>query len=226
MNWDQVLADLADRSAEALIRASAEALREMVWPAVGRDLGGGQLVPVETVRESDFARILDTAGGIDAWQHFKSSRKEWIRGIASRVQFYGPKDWRTHTVRYRLPSGNETELHKRLRYHSGHGVVGPHLTLHAYVDQHARRLLSVGVCRTTDLMDAVMAHKLADRWDWPKRLPGQRPPGPVYIDVNGQDDNEFLCVQWWYLKRYEHFSIWPREHVLNRATLPGLEIVA
>lgn len=189
---------------EARIERSANALRDLVWPVVRRHLGGGDLIPVETVRESDFARILDTLGGIDAWQ----KTDKWIRGIASRVQF-GDRDWATHTVRYRLPSGNETELHKRLRYNRGHGVVGPHLTLQAYVDDtrlSAERLLSVGIARTSDLLEVVMAHRCGP-WDWPIWYPGQPPPGPVYQRINGEDARQFVAVEWTALQTYEHFLV-------------------
>lgn len=56
-----------------------------VWPAICNDefIGGGTLTPVEGVTDADFARQLDIAGGIDAWQLVNSGG---IRGIASRVQ--------------------------------------------------------------------------------------------------------------------------------------------
>lgn len=204
---------------EDRIERSASALRDLVWPVISDLVGGGGLIPVETVRESDFARILDTTGGIDAWQIYPGNGKspKWIRGIASRVQF-GDRDWSTHTVRYRLPSGNETELHKRLRYNKGHGVVGPHLTLQAYVDDTgpADRLLSVGIVRTADLLDAVMRERIGE-WEWPTWERGRPKPGPVYIRTNGQDAREFLVVEWEVLTRYEHFLIWPSNHRLARA---------
>lgn len=92
MNWEQVIEDLSIGTPDALTRASAETVRSLVWPAISAKVGGGKLIPVETVRENDFARILDTAGGVDAWQHYENGRVAWIRGIASRVQF-GKRDW-------------------------------------------------------------------------------------------------------------------------------------
>lgn len=221
---------MTSASVQRQIDRSAAALRDLVWPTIGGWVGGGDLIPVETVRESDFARILDTAGGIDAWQRYSNQRTgvEWIRGIASRVQF-GDRDWSSHTVRYRLPSGNETELHKRLRYNTGRGVIGPHLTIQAYVDD-AGRLLSVGIARTVDLLDAVMTAHVGDgqcresghgcRPDcWPSRDSG----GPVYTQTNHADRKEFVVVEWRALAVvYDHFLIWPETHPLNQPRLPGM----
>lgn len=213
-------------SVERQIAKSADALRTLVWPAVSEWIGGGDLIPVETVRESDFARILDTLGGVDAWQ--KTDR--WIRGVASRVQF-GDRDWSSHTVRYRLPSGNETELHKRLRYNAGRGVVGPHLTLQAYVDDTGptERLLSVAVARTADLLDALSREHVSDgpcrstgqgcaSSCWPDRSAG----GPVYTQTNREDRRGFVVVEWRALAAfYDHFLVRPEGHRLNEPRLPG-----
>lgn len=186
-------------SAEEKIERSASALRDVVWPAVKEHLGGGDLIPVETVRQSDFARVLDTLGGIDAWQQ----TPKWIRGVASRVQF-GDRDWATHTVRCRIGSGGETELHKRLRHSRNPGVVGPHLTMQAYVDDRTPPgvLLSVGVVRTRDLIDVVMDHRVGE-WQWPGWERGR----PVYTRSNGEDRNLFVAVEWSVLEPLEHFLV-------------------
>src|SRR5690606_902725 len=72
---------------EDRIERSASALRDLVWPVISDLVGGGGLIPVETVRESDFARILDTTGGIDAWQIYPGNGKspKWIRGKIGRA---------------------------------------------------------------------------------------------------------------------------------------------
>src|SRR3989304_1287929 len=65
------------------LKASSRAFVEVVWPVVGPGIGGGELVPVETVTASGFAKDLDTLAGVDMWQVV---RPEGMRPIASRMQ--------------------------------------------------------------------------------------------------------------------------------------------
>ena len=85
---------------------SAFEFHRVVWPAI-RDLcGGGELIPVESVTETGFARQLDVAAGIDAWQLHTS---EGLRGLASRVQWVSGSAWNTFTIRRQRDSGTATE---------------------------------------------------------------------------------------------------------------------
>lgn len=114
------------------LNESSKSFFEDVWPAICNDefIGGGTLTPVEGVTDADFARQLDIAGGIDAWQLVNSGG---IRGIASRVQ--GASSYRTFTIRYQTAQGNKSEYHKRLLAlrEPDEGFVFPHFTVQAYI---------------------------------------------------------------------------------------------
>lgn len=126
----------------------------VVWPAVKGACGGGELVPVEAVTATDFAKVLDMQAGIDAWQVVDRCG---MRGIASRIQ-WGAKCWSTFTIRFSRTSGARTEYAKRCwaLEHPNQGWLIPSLTVQAYVE--ARRtgtLLGAGLVRTKDLFDYV-----------------------------------------------------------------------
>lgn len=134
-----------------LLSKSASDFVNIVWPAVkGLPLiGGGQLQPVEVSSDAEFAKTLDMLAGIDAWQVLTSPVA--MRGLASRVQWGQARN--TFTVRIALPSGAETEYHKRIRAldNQEQGYLYPHLTVQAYIDQVGGTLLSAAVVRTADL---------------------------------------------------------------------------
>lgn len=158
---------------ERAIKQSSGLFVDHVWPVISPAIGGGELVPVETVTESGFARDLDTLAGVDAWQ---VSRPDGMRPIASRVQqseltMGGYRPWNTFTIRYTRPSGSLTEFHKRLTSIRD-GFLHPHLTVQAYLDTFASaRLLSVAVVDTASLY-AVAASWVEqhgdepDLWKW------------------------------------------------------------
>lgn len=111
--------------AESITR-SAETFRDRFWPLIGPDLGGGELVPVETVTHSHFAKLLDTLGMTDAWQ---VKNGHGMRALATRVQWCN-RSWATWTIRFQLPSGNRTEYHKLMEPGDWQR---PHYVIQSYV---------------------------------------------------------------------------------------------
>jgi hypothetical protein len=158
---------------EAAISRSAEAFRSFVWPHLSEPLGGGDLIPVETVTESGFARALDMLAMTDAWQLVNDIG---MRGLATRVQWLSPTTpiWKSWTIRCQLRSGRETEIHKLLRPGDWQR---PHYIIQAYVldDQ----CVAVGAIKTVDLIAL-----LQDAGYVPE------------IRTNGIDGNRFHVV-WW-----------------------------
>jgi hypothetical protein len=136
---------------EQALSDSQAAFRDLVWPVIAVECGGGRIVPVEAVTATDFARELDILSGIDAWQIFPGNGAgEAMRGIASRVQWN--QDWPTFTVRRSVRSGGPTEYHKRCAALEG-GYLSPYLTVQAYIA--GGELLSVGVATTAAVIAAV-----------------------------------------------------------------------
>jgi hypothetical protein len=133
------------------MRQSNEDFVRVVWPAIGDRIGGGTIVPVETVVEHQFAKDLDILAGVDVWQ--KLDGDLGMRGIASRVQ-WGHSVYRTFTIRRSLPSGHDTEYQKRRYAIDGkRGLLYPHVTIQAYLDSKGGDLMAVAACRTSDLID-------------------------------------------------------------------------
>lgn len=136
------------------LNASQRDFMDVIWPVIADVCGGGQLIPVESVSQSGFARELDMFAGIDAWQLLDDRvAGAALRGIASRRQI-GPTAWDTFTIRRSLASGNPTEYQKRkAALEDNSGYLYPHLTVQAYMDNG--RLLSVGVAETRAVIGAV-----------------------------------------------------------------------
>lgn len=171
---------------------SARDFRDIVWPAISAVplVGGGDLRPVEAVAEKDFKDELDLLAGIDAWQI--QYMPTAMRGIASRVQ------WRachaSFSIRTRLPSGNETEFHKRLRaiQNIDNGHLYPHLTIQAYLEQRGGELIAAAAIKTRSLIEAALAlveHReyLENNWN-------------SYGFITNPDGTEFLYMKWHYLE--------------------------
>lgn len=131
---------------------SSKAFLQLVWPVMKSRLGGGDVIPVESVTDRSMAQMLDQYSGIDAW-HVTGNKQ--MRGISSRVQF-GPKNWDSFTVRYARDSGAATEYEKRKRdIESAGGYLYPQITVQAYVsDRKEGELLSIGIIKTASLIDA------------------------------------------------------------------------
>lgn len=157
----------------------------VVWPAIRSKLGGGDVMPVETIDDQEMARALDILGGVDAWHIMGSGMG--IRGIASRVQW--GQTWETFTLRERRPNGAKTELAKRLESRSRtDGRLYPYITVHAYVEEPRRRgrLLRANIARTDDLIEFVVTNY--QRVDYGSRALG------VWRQTNPKDGVDFICV--------------------------------
>ncbi|HEY1136542.1 MAG TPA: hypothetical protein VGE64_03535 [Xanthomonadaceae bacterium] len=171
---------------------SADSFCRLVWPSIRSDprVGGGSITPVEGVTNAGFSNELDQLAGIDAWQIM--GNKLGVRGIASRVQ-YGA-DYANFTIRYGRSSGIETEYAKRLYAirHPDLGLLMPHLTIQAFLDESGERLLSVAVMKTSELIlqaERLLSWgKMNDRSD--KRF------GRIVM----QDGTSFLYLSWEYLR--------------------------
>ena len=136
------------------LEASASDFIRVVWPAIECKVGGGEIVPVESVADKGMATMLDQRSGIDAWH---LSKDKQVRGIASRVQ-WGNTPWNSFTVRLARDSGAKNEYVKRKHdMIAGAGWLYPHLTIQAYVSGSKGMggdLLSVAIIKTKSLIDA------------------------------------------------------------------------
>jgi hypothetical protein len=172
---------------EGSMTATKEAIKEsssnfvhIVWPKIKQQIGGGYLIPIESVTDSKFADYLDTQSGIDAWQVLGNT--DGIRGIASRVQVSKTQNpFNSFTVRYRLASGRETEYQKRMRAIkcTDRGLLFPFLTIQSFIDKE-KKFLSAAVIKTVSLFESVML--CPDLWH--KRV---APDGNVFIYAFWED---------------------------------------
>lgn len=165
----------------ARLNQSASDFKEIVWPYYADALGGGELVPVETVTDSSFATLLDTLGMTDVWQVLEP---HGMRSLATRVQ-WGETNWKSWTVRCRLRSGRPTEWHKLTQY--GEWQL-PQFIIQAYLDKPGGTLLGAAAIKRRDLQ--VM---LINGWH------GKERPNPV-------DGNHFYPV-WWHQAKAQGFEI-------------------
>lgn len=127
---------------------SARDFDRIVWPSIKAAVGGGELIPVESVSASGFAAKLDQIAGIDAWI---VQRDMHMFGLASRVQWNVA--YKTFTIRMRRPNGATTEYEKRKAQIATSGSVYPKWTCQAYVKGGA--LLTAAMATTKDVIAAV-----------------------------------------------------------------------
>jgi len=141
-----------DEKVRSDLMDSAYDFKRVVWPRVQDWIGGGELIPVESVTESVFANQLDILAGIDAWQ---ISQDRGIRGLASRVQW--GIGYESFTIRTRRMSGAETELSKRQKSFDGQdGRLFPYWTIQGYVTEKRRGgLIYACMIQTKDLYDFI-----------------------------------------------------------------------
>ncbi len=143
-------------SIKETIKESSKKFVNIVWPRIRLQIGGGYLIPIESVTDSKFADYLDTQSGIDAWQVLGNT--DGIRGIASRVQVSKTQNpFNSFTVRYKLASGQETEYQKRMRAikYTDRGLLFPFLTTQAFLDEE-ERFLSAAAIKTVSLFESIM----------------------------------------------------------------------
>ena len=123
----------------------------LVWDQIKNTVGGGELLPIETIQDNRIAKMLDMNCGIDFWQILNPSG---IRGIASRVQWL---DWysslnpyNTFTIRYKKANGWATEYEKLKRAFTTPGCFYPQYFCQAYVKLPRREgdLISCAVADT------------------------------------------------------------------------------
>lgn len=144
---------------------SAKAFKALVWPTIAPEIGGGELVPVESVTADDFKAMLDMIAGIDAWV---VQQDRHIFGLASRVQAMRPEwnnglPWNTFTIRTQRPSGEPTEYQKREEQISTAGSLYPRWTCQAYTNAEMTGLLTAAVALTQDVIAAVRLGKGYDQ---------------------------------------------------------------
>lgn len=159
--------------------SSSKAFSEIVWPAICKPCGGGQLITLESL-SVDIARIMDLHGGVDALQ----MTPQGVRGLATRVQWMstGQRPWNSFTIRYKRCTGLETEFEKRLRaIENNSGYIYPALTIQSYLERGSNKLLSAGVVDTKLLYQYIQAGKSEEDY---------------IIRTNGQDGNAFLVCYW------------------------------
>lgn len=124
-------------------------------PVISKLLNGGELLAVEGT-DDHVCLMLDTTCGTDYFQVYKQRGLVW--GIASRMQEIDTgrfaKPFNTFTVRKARASGAVTEYEKR-RLAIQNGGVYPYLTMQGYVDKNSGELMSLGIAKTTDVMDFV-----------------------------------------------------------------------
>jgi hypothetical protein len=131
---------------------SACGFKTVVWPRVNVLLGGGELVPVESVTADQFARQLDQIAGIDAWIVQGGT---YMFGLASRVQWVSRGPFNTFTVRMRRPNGVPTEYEKRKAQIATSGALYPKWTCQAFLAKADSEFLTAAIASTDDVIRAV-----------------------------------------------------------------------
>lgn len=128
---------------------------ESAKPVISELLHGGELLAVEGSDDA-VCKMLDLTCGTDYFQVYGDKGLVW--GIASRMQEIDterfPKPFNTFTVRKARASGAKTEYEKRQDAIKCGGVF-PYLTMQGYVDKQTKGLMSLGIAKTTDLMEFV-----------------------------------------------------------------------
>ena len=169
-----------------------------VYPAIEKHVGGGELIPTETLYKNEIFKKLDIHSGIDAWQ---LHTKHGIRGIASRVQ-WGNMAWNTFTIRYVRSSGAKTEYEKRLAaVKSNDGWIYPYYTVHAYINERGGNgeLMSAAITKTKDLYTfAEMGLKKRDI---------TKHSTPHKIRQVFSDNNLFISIDWMDYKHRNNYII-------------------
>lgn len=168
-------------NAEMNMGLSARYFRDEVWPLFEERLGGGRLVPVESVTDSEFAKLLDTQAGIDGWQLVSDGG---IRGIASRVQV--GRCWRSWTIRTKTRYGGKTERDKLLDVDLT--LLRPSLHIQAYTASLREPPSAAACIRTADLIRLLVATSSREM-------------------SNPQDGNLFVPI-WWDDALAQGYEVW------------------
>lgn len=118
------------------IATSSQEMRNVVWPVIAQQLGGGTLIPQEGTG-SHLAQSFDADAGIDHFQH--NAHDGYMRALATRVQ-HSPWCFRSFTIRLSTVGGGITE-HAKLLRRARSGAMRPDLTIQAYVNQQEQALV-------------------------------------------------------------------------------------
>lgn len=166
---------------ERAMSLSAAYFRSQVWPLFADRLGGGELVPVESVTDSEFAKLLDTQAGIDGWQAVSTGG---VRGIASRVQI--GTCWESWTIRSHLSSGRPTERDKLIN--ADITLLRPSFHIQAYTESLHLPPAGAACIRTADLIRLLMVSTDGEM-------------------TNPVDGNRFVPV-WWSDAIVQGYQVW------------------
>jgi len=190
-----------------IISKSAKDFQDIVWPRLKDKIGGGKIIPVETVTDNIFAKEIDTLAGIDAWHIYKNGMG--MRGIASRVQWrinngkiapgFGKYGYQTFTIRHKLANGGNTEYQKRM-YAINSDVdrfLFPDLTIQAYLENPEGEFLSAAVIQTRELFEIIMTHP---QWNDYKIVAG---------------GNEMLVIKWSDIKQVSKSIIYLSDFTMD-----------
>lgn len=190
---------------ETSINESMTTFRDVVWPKIEHILGGGRLVAVEGATTDALRLDLDRLAGIDAWHMI--DHVGTMRGIASRVQW--DTNYRSFTVRAGLPSGNRTEIHKRLHAirNQDKGYLYPHLTIQAYVTKASGRLIGAGIIKTTDLYEYIENN-------------------PIPRLIRNPQDGHLFAAYFWKDLRAQGYVVHEWEGPQSRLLVKGKEVAA
>lgn len=165
------------------MKKSIDCFENLVWPVIKENIGGGELITLESVNmDQDLtAKYLDLRCGADYLQVIDG---EGTRILASRVQ-QSFKNWRSFTIRKERATGTTTEYEKLVNALNMGGAIMPYYTVQAYVDKES--VIGVGVAKTEDIIDAIKAGKFEER-------------------TNPQDGNLFYAVFWHFLPMVYQYS--------------------
>jgi len=129
-----------------IIKESSKDFINIAWPELKSWFGNGQIIPVETVTDSNFCKLLDMNSGIDAWQLING---KGIRGIASRVQ-WGNTYWQSWTIRFKKQSGYRTEYHRLLE--NDDTILKASYYVQSYIKNKGGLLLGTAAIKTDALI--------------------------------------------------------------------------
>ena len=164
------------------------------------ELVEGNIISIEKATLEKYKNLIssfDILAGIDAWI---INTSKGIQGLASRIQ-WRTKNWETFTIRFKLPTGNETEYHKRLRAIETGEYLYPFYTVQAYIDiPRTGNLLGMAVAKTAHIFDMIKAGKC-----------GERP--------NPEDGVRFKWVDWKEMQNYYPIEIF-QNHKPKPTTKP------
>lgn len=159
---------------ETQIATSSQEMRDVVWPVIEEQLGGGTLIPQEGLH-SHLCSAFDSDAGIDHFQH--NAADGFMRGLATRVQHF-PYCYRSFTIRLSTVRGGVTEYEK-LMCRSRRGALTSDVTIQGYTNQDEGVLVGALWIKTAALCRYLL--QLNQRGEEPER-------------IQGSDGNSFYVV--------------------------------